>query len=826
MATFNFTENATMALAYAQEEAIRMKHRMIGTEHVLLGLMRAGGIASSVLKTLKVDPDHLRKDILGMVGEGQVPVDPNRLAYTPRVKRCFELAWNLAVRLRMNSIATEHLLIALMQANDGVAFQALSDQGISLEQVIREVNNHYGGGVFAQKQNGHNGTNGMPDDMAQQGGENGKGNALEEYGRNLNQLAKEGKIDPVIGRSQEIERVIQILIRRTKNNPVLIGEPGVGKTAIAEGLAQRIVSGDVPELLKDKEIINVDMGGLVAGSKYRGDFEERVKNIIEEVKSRKNVILFIDELHTIVGAGSAEGSLDAANILKPELARGDLQVIGATTLDEYRKYIEKDAALERRFQPVTVDEPSVDDAIEILRGIKDKYEAFHKVEIRDEAIISAVRLSDRYINDRQLPDKAIDLIDEACSRVRLRHNIAPADIQKMENELESLTGEMEAAIQAQEFEKAAEVRDRKKALQSELDSAREAWDKQNKTSHQVVNAEDIAEIVSNWSGVPVTKLTEEDSARLLHLEDILHERVIGQEEAVTAVSKAVRRAHSGLKDAKRPIGSFLFLGPTGVGKTELAKALAEALFDDEDAMVRIDMSEYMEKFAVSRLVGAPPGYVGYDEGGQLTEAVRRKPYSVILLDEIEKAHPDVFNILLQVLDDGRLTDSQGRVVDFKNTVIIMTSNLGSQSIMNSKTMGFTSVDEGAEKPASDYEAMKEKVMDILKKAFRPEFLNRIDDIVVFHPLTDMELKQIVGIMMKDLRKRLADRGLSIELTDAALDELAKVGYDPEFGARPLRRAIQDQIEDPLADALLAGTYHDGDTIKVDLDADAHFSFGK
>ena len=825
MATFNFTENAKMALAYAQEEAINMKHRMIGTEHVLLGIMRAGGIGSSVLKNLHVDPERTRQDILSMVGEGREPVRASQLAYTPRVKRCFEIAWNLAVRLRMNSIATEHLLIALLQANDGVAFQALADQGITLEQVIREVNGHYGGGVFGQpRQQNYSGMNGMPAD--EYGGQEAgsKQSALEEYGRNLNQMAKEGKIDPVIGRAKEIERVIQILIRRTKNNPVLIGEPGVGKTAIAEGLAQRIVAGEVPELLKDKEIINVDMGGLVAGSKYRGDFEERVKNIIEEVKSKKNVILFIDELHTIVGAGSAEGSLDAANILKPELARGDLQVIGATTLDEYRKYIEKDAALERRFQPVTVDEPTVDDAIEILRGIKDKYEAFHKVEIQDDAIVSAVKLSDRYINDRQLPDKAIDLVDEACSRVRLRHNVAPETIQQMESQLEALSGEMEAAIQAQEFEKAAEIRDKKKRIQEELTTAREAWDKQNKTTHQVVTSDDIAEVVSNWSGVPVTKLTEEDSARLLRLEEILHERVIGQEEAVTAVSKAVRRAHSGLKDAKRPIGSFLFLGPTGVGKTELAKALAEALFDDENAMVRIDMSEYMEKFAVSRLVGAPPGYVGYDEGGQLTEAVRRKPYSVILLDEIEKAHPDVFNILLQVLDDGRLTDSQGRVIDFKNTVIIMTSNLGSQAIMNSKTLGFTSADEN--QAEADYETMKEKVMDNLKKAFRPEFLNRIDDIVVFHPLTADELKQIVGIMMKDLRKRLADRDLSITLSDEALDELAKVGYDPEFGARPLRRAIQNQIEDPLADALLAGQYQAGDTIKVALDDDKKFVFTK
>lgn len=823
MATFNFTENAQMALTYAQEEAINMKHRMIGTEHLLLGIMRANGIASTVLRSLGVDYDKTKTDIVSMVGEGKETVDPNRLEYTPRVKHCFEMAWNLAVRLKMNSIATEHLLLAIMQANDGVAYQALADQGIGLDAIVREINGHYGGGVFGQQKP----QQGMGEDYAPgQEGANGKGNALEEYGRNLNQMAKEGKIDPVIGRSQEIERVIQILIRRTKNNPVLIGEPGVGKTAIAEGLAQRIVSGDVPELLKDKEIFNVDMGGLVAGSKYRGDFEERVKNIIDEVKKRKNVILFIDEMHTIVGAGSAEGSLDAANILKPELARGDLQVIGATTLDEYRKYIEKDAALERRFQPVTVDEPNVDDAIEILRGIKDKYEAYHKVAIEDDAVVSAVKLSDRYINDRQLPDKAIDLIDEACSRVRLRHNMAPDSIQNLENKIETLANEMEAAIQAQEFEKAAKLRDEKKTLKEQLDQERDAWEKQNKTTHQVVTAEDIADIVSNWSGVPVTKLKEEDSQRLLNMENILHQRVIGQEEAVTAVSKAVRRAHSGIKDAKRPIGSFLFLGPTGVGKTELAKALAEALFDDENAMVRIDMSEYMEKFAVSRLVGAPPGYVGYDEGGQLTEAVRRKPYSVILLDEIEKAHSDVFNILLQVLDDGRLTDSQGRVVDFKNTVIIMTSNLGSQAIMNSKNLGFTSVEEDDNKVEADYETMKSKVMDNLKKAFRPEFLNRIDDIVVFHPLTADELKQIVGIMTNDLRKRLADRALSLEFSDAALSELAKDGYDPEYGARPLRRAIQNKIEDPLADALLSGQYQDGDTIKVDLDDNNKFIFTK
>ncbi len=823
MKAFNFTENAQMALAYAQEEAIKMNHRVIGTEHLLLGVMRAPGIASDVLRSLNVDYDKTREGILSMVGAGKEAVNPNRLEYTPRVKRSFEVAWSLAVRLRMNAIATEHLLLAIMQSAEGVAYQVLADQGVGLDNVVREINGHYGGGVFGSNQGGQ-GMNYGGQDGQNPEGTNGKGSALEEFGRNLNQMAKEGKIDPVIGRAKEIERVIQILIRRTKNNPVLIGEPGVGKTAIAEGLAQRIVNGDVPELLKDKEIVNVDMGGLVAGSKYRGDFEERVKNIIEEVKAKKNVILFIDEIHTIVGAGSAEGSLDAANILKPELARGDLQVIGATTLDEYRKNIEKDAALERRFQPVVVDEPSVEDATEILRGIKDKYEAYHQVAIDDEAIVQAVKLSDRYINDRHLPDKAIDLIDEACSRVRLRHNTAPESIQEMESKLEELTNEMEAAIKSQAFEKAAEYRDEKKALQAKLDEARDAWDKQNKTTHQKVTAEDIAEIVSNWSGVPVTKLKEEDSQRLLNLEGILHKRVIGQEEAVTAVSKAVRRAHSGIKDAKRPIGSFLFLGPTGVGKTELAKSLAEALFDDENAMIRIDMSEYMEKFAVSRLVGAPPGYVGYDEGGQLTEAVRRKPYSVVLLDEIEKAHPDVFNILLQVLDDGRLTDSQGRVVDFKNTVIIMTSNLGSQTIMNNKSLGFTSVAE-EEKTETDYNTMKEKVMENLKRAFRPEFLNRIDDIVVFHPLTEAELGDIANIMMNDLRKRLAEQDLSLELTDEALKELSRDGYDVEYGARPLRRTIQNKIEDPLADALLEGKYKEGDTIKVDVE-EGKFVFTK
>lgn len=817
MAQFNYTENAKKALAYAQEEALKMNHRIIGTEHVLLGLMHTEGIASNVLSHLGIEYDKTKELIVGMVGEGQTPIEASQLDYTPRVKKSFELAWNLAIRLKMNSIATEHLLLAIIETGEGVAFQALLEQGVTIEHIVREINNHYGGNFGGQQQQPTPG--GMNMHPSEEGAREGKEQALEEYGKNLNRLAKEGKIDPVIGRSKEIERVIQILIRRTKNNPALIGEPGVGKTAIAEGLAQRIIAGEVPELLKDKEIITVDMGGLVAGSKYRGDFEERVKRIIEEVKQRQNVILFIDELHTIVGAGSAEGSLDAANILKPELARGEIQLIGATTLDEYRKHIEKDAALERRFQPVTVDAPSVEDAIEILNGIKDKYEAFHSVAIEEAAVEAAVKLSDRYINDRQLPDKAIDLIDEACSRVRLRNNMAPADIQEMEANIEHLTNELEAAIQSQAFEKAAELRDEKKVVQEKLTSAREAWDKENKTSHQVVTEEDIAEIVANWSGVPVTKLKEEDSQRLLRMEEILHQRVVGQDEAVKAVSKAVRRAHSGLKDPKRPIGSFLFLGPTGVGKTELAKALAESLFDDENAMIRIDMSEYMEKFAVSRLTGAPPGYVGYDEGGQLTERVRRKPYSVVLFDEIEKAHPDVFNILLQVLDDGRLTDSQGRVVDFKNTVIIMTSNLGSQAMQNNKALGFTSAEATDVQQKNDYEALKKNVMGYVKKAFRPEFINRIDDIVVFHPLTDTEIEQIVGLMLGDLRKRLAEQDMTLEISEEALKAIAKVGFDPEYGARPLRRAIQNEVEDLLSDALLAGTYTNGDVIQIDADAE-------
>lgn len=808
----NFTERALEVIALAQKEAVQMKHPAVGTEHLLLAILEEGhGVAAKALEGLGVQYPRVRQAVEQMIRPGEGEVRADQLRITPRVKRVFDLAQAEAVRWGVDYIATEHLLMGMMREGEGVAYQVLNALGITEAKLYQEIAKLLGFPGVGQNGGGEQGF------APEEGQEGGSESALEDYGRFLNRAAKDGRIDPVIGRDKEIERVIQILVRRTKNNPALIGEPGVGKTAIAEGLAQRIITGDVPELLKDKEIVALDMGSLVAGSKFRGDFEERMKNVIEEVKRRKNIILFVDELHTIVGAGSAEGSLDAANILKPELARGELQLIGATTLDEYRKYIEKDAALERRFQPVTVDAPSIDETIEILMGIRDKYEAHHKVSISDEAIEQAVRLSDRYISDRQLPDKAIDLIDEACSRIRLKAYTAPDELKSLKKEIDTFAKEKESAVAAQDFEKAAEYRDKERAAKERLDALESEWHQNHTGLSQEVSGEDVAEVVSAWTGVPVTKLEEAESDRLLRLEDVLHERLIGQHEAVVAVAKAVRRAHSGLKDPKRPIGSFLFLGPTGVGKTELAKTLAEALFDDEDAMIRIDMSEYMEKFAVSRLTGAPPGYVGYEEGGQLTEAVRRKPYSVILLDEIEKAHPDVFNMLLQVLDDGRLTDSQGRVVDFKNTVIIMTSNVGAKAIHGGATLGFTKVGDEAQKAASEYEDMKNKVMESVKKIFRPEFLNRIDDTVVFHALNRDELAQIVALLLKDLKKRLSEMGIGFELGEAAESHIAEVGYDPEYGARPLRRAIQNEIEDPLADALIAGTYKEGDTVHVDFE---------
>ena len=799
-----FTEKAQHVIYYAQEEARAMNYPAVGTEHLLLGILREGeSVAARALTELGVDLQKTRDIILRLLSPGHEPVG-SEIAITPRVKKVLALAQDEAVRWGVNYIGTEHLLLGILREGEGVASQVLAELDVDPDKVRKQVIALLGGGSTMDASTG-----------GAKGGSGKNHPTLDEFGRNLNDMVRQGKIDPVIGRANEIERVIQVLCRRTKNNPALLGEPGVGKTAIAEGLAQRIVSGKVPELLKDKEVIALDMGSLVAGSKYRGDFEERLKKIMEEAKADQNVILFIDEMHTLIGAGAADGALDAANILKPELARGDIQCIGATTLDEYRKHIEKDAALERRFQPITVSEPTQEDAIEILKGIRDKYEAHHNVEISDDAIEAAVKLSSRYITDRFLPDKAIDLIDEAASRVRLQNYTAPADVKALEEEIERLAKEKESAVVNQEYEKAAEYRDQEKQKRDELNKLTEAWKNQTTTETKVVTGEEIANIVSNWTGVPVTKLQEEDTQRLLHMEDILHQRVVGQDEAVKAVSRAVRRAQSGLKNPKRPIGSFLFLGPTGVGKTELARALAEVLFDNEDAIVRIDMSEYMEKHSVSRLVGAPPGYVGHDEGGQLTEAVRRRPYSIVLLDEIEKAHPDVFNILLQVLDDGRLTDSQGRTVDFKNTVIIMTSNVGASNIKTTGTLGFTTDTSKAEEQAA-YDKMKARVMDALKATFRPEFLNRVDETIVFHALEKEHILSIVDLMMKDLHKRLQEQEIALEVSNEAKEKLVEEGYDPAYGARPLRRTIQRLVEDPLAEDLLQGRFQAGDTVKVDV----------
>lgn len=800
----HFTEKAQRVMYYAQEEARVMQYPAVGTEHLLMGILREGdSVAARALAELGVTLDKVHELISQVVTPGNVAVG-NEIAITPRVKKVLQFAQEEAVRWGVNYIGTEHLLLGLLREGEGLAAQVLRALDVNPDNVRKQVMALLGGTgtMDANIAGGVKGASGKNHEM------------LNEFGRNLNELAQQGKIDPVIGRDTEIERVIQVLCRRTKNNPALLGEPGVGKTAIAEGLAQRIVSGKVPELLRNKEVIALDIGAMVAGARYRGDFEERLKRVMEEVKADSNIILFIDEMHTLIGAGSAEGSLDAANILKPELARGDIQCIGATTLDEYRKYIEKDAALERRFQPITVDEPSEEDAIAILKGIRDKYEAHHGVEISDEAIEAAVKLSNRYISDRFLPDKAIDLIDEAASRVRLQTYTAPPDVKALEEEIERLAKEKEAAVISQDYEKAAMYRDQEKEKQAALNRMTEEWKNGTNTDAKVVMDEDIAQIVSKWTGVPVTKLQAEDTERLLHMEEILHQRVIGQDDAVKAVSRAVRRAQSGLKNPKRPIGSFLFLGPTGVGKTELARALAEVLFDDEDAVIRVDMSEYMEKHSVARMVGAPPGYVGHDEGGQLTEAVRRKPYSIVLLDEIEKAHPDVFNILLQVLDDGRLTDSQGRTVDFKNTVIIMTSNIGASHMKNS-TVGFgTNNVEEVDKAA--YDKMKSRVMEALKATFRPEFLNRIDETIVFHALEKEHIMQIVDLMMKDLHKRLAEQEITMEVTTEAKEKLMEEGYDPAYGARPLRRTIQRLVEDPLAEDLLKGRYQAGDVVKVDV----------
>ncbi|PAE23007.1 MULTISPECIES: ATP-dependent protease ATP-binding subunit ClpC [Bacillaceae] len=791
-----FTERAQKVLALAQEEAIRLGHNNIGTEHILLGLVREGeGIAAKALYALGLGSDKIQKEVENLIGRGQ---DASQtIHYTPRAKKVIELSMDEARKLGHSYVGTEHILLGLIREGEGVAARVLNNLGVSLNKARQQVLQLLGSNESGSHQGGSAANANTP--------------TLDGLARDLTAIAREGSLDPVIGRSKEIQRVIEVLSRRTKNNPVLIGEPGVGKTAIAEGLAQQIINNEVPETLRDKRVMTLDMGTVVAGTKYRGEFEDRLKKVMDEIRQAGNIILFIDELHTLIGAGGAEGAIDASNILKPSLARGELQCIGATTLDEYRKYIEKDAALERRFQPITVDEPTAEESVQILEGLRDRYEAHHRVTITDAAIEAAVKLSDRYISDRFLPDKAIDLIDEAGSKVRLRSYTTPPNLKELEVKLEDVRKEKDAAVQSQEFEKAASLRDTEQRLREQLEETKKTWKEKQGQENSEVTVEDIANVVASWTGIPVSKLAQTETEKLLNLEEILHSRVIGQEEAVKAISKAVRRARAGLKDPKRPIGSFVFLGPTGVGKTELARALAEAMFGDEDAMIRIDMSEYMEKHSTSRLVGSPPGYVGYEEGGQLTEKVRRKPYSVVLLDEIEKAHPDVFNILLQVLEDGRLTDSKGRTVDFRNTVLIMTSNVGAEALKRNKYVGFN-IQDGEQ----DYKDMKGKVMEEMKKSFRPEFLNRIDEIIVFHALERKHLQEIVSLMSDTLTKRLKEQDIALELTDAAKEKISVEGYDPEYGARPLRRAIQKHIEDRLSEELLRGTVLTGQSVVIDV----------
>lgn len=809
-----FTEKANKALNLAIESAEEMRHNYVGTEHILYGLIKEGsGVAATALNECGVTEDALREKLESINGTmSLVELTPDD--FTPRTKRVLRAAVIISSKTGYTYVGTEHLLLAILSESDSYAVAFLEELGVSVERLAQAVSKGMQGGA-------DDGFGGFENESAPNGSQKG-GSALDKFGRDLTQAAKNGEIDPVIGREKEIQRVIQILSRRTKNNPVLIGEPGVGKTAVAEGLALEIAKGNVPEILKDKRVVSLDLTGMVAGAKYRGDFEERIKAAIDEVKKSKNTILFIDELHTIVGAGAAEGSADAANILKPSLARGDFQVIGATTLNEYRKYIEKDAALERRFQPVKVGEPTPEQAVQILKGLRDSYEAHHKVKITDEAINAAVTLSSRYIADRYLPDKAIDLIDEGASKVRLASLTSPDNVKELEDEIADYEKEKASAINEQDFERAARLRDEQKELQTKLDDAKKKWQEQQKGNSGEVTAEDIAKIVSEWTGIPVVQLTKEESERLLNMENVLHERVIGQSEAVTAIAKAIRRGRVGLKDPKRPVGSFIFLGPTGVGKTELCKALAEAMFGDENAMLRLDMSEYMEKHTVSKLIGSPPGYVGFEEGGQLTEKVRRKPYSVVLFDEIEKAHPDVFNMLLQILEDGRLTDSQGRTVDFKNTIIIMTSNVGARLITEKQSsLGFNSENENAEE--SEKKDIKELVTGELRKVFRPEFLNRVDDIIVFNKLNKDEIKQIAVKMLKTLENRLDKMNIKISFTDNAISEIADKGFDENYGARPLRRAIQNEIEDPLSEQMLEGKVKDGAVVTCDF-ADGQFTF--
>ena len=789
---YKFTARAEKALEYAQEVAMELGHNYIGTEHLLYGLVEEGtGVASKVLQNQGLTSESVKQAIEEIVGVGEEIEDANEISFTPRSKRVIENAFLEARRLGTEYIGTEHLLIGIMKEGDCVATRIMLEENVNPQGLYNEL-------VKVLSEEGEE--NSESANSSSKGSYNSTP-TLNQYGSDLTKQAREGKLDPVIGRKNEIQRVIQILSRRTKNNPCLIGEPGVGKTAVVEGLAEKIVAGDVPELLKNKRVVSIDIASMIAGAKYRGDFEERIKKALKEVKKAGDVILFIDEIHTIVGAGSAEGAVDAANILKPLLARGEIQLIGATTLKEYRKYIEKDAALERRFSPVTVNEPTEDETVQILYGLRDKYEAHHNVKITDEAINAAVELSSRYINDRYLPDKAIDLIDEAASKVRMSSYTEPDSFKDMKDEIEKLDKEKEEAIRVQDFEKAAKIRDKENAKKKELEDSKKNWETKKSKEVPTLKEEDIANVISSWTGIPVTKVSESENEKLKNLEENLHKRVIGQDEAVSAVAKAIKRSRMGLKDPNKPIGSFLFLGPTGVGKTELSKALAENLFGSEDALIRIDMSEYMEPHSVAKLIGSPPGYVGYDEAGQLTEKVRRKPYSVILFDEIEKAHPDVMNMLLQVLDDGRLTDSQGRTVNFKNTVIIMTSNVGAKLITDKKTLGFIEEKENGEK---EYQDIKKDVMGELKKEFKPEFLNRIDEIIVFHKLEDNQIRKIVDIMLNNVAKLLKEQGIKLTVDENAKDLVAKKGTDKTYGARPLKRAIQTMVEDKIAEAMLDG----------------------
>jgi ATP-dependent Clp protease ATP-binding subunit ClpC len=793
----------------AQEEARTLKHNYIGTEHILLGLLREEeGLAARVLESLDITVERVRAQVVRIVGSGE-EVTSGQIPFTPRAKKVLELALREALSLGHNYIGTEHILLGLVRENEGVAARILLDFDADSEKIRNEVIRMLSG-PGGRRQGSSGGSSGSGSSGSP--GEGKKSSKLlDQFGRNLTKLAAEGKLDPVVGRETEIERIMQILSRRTKNNPVLIGEPGVGKTAVVEGLAQRITNSDVPELLKNKQIYTLDLAALVAGSKYRGEFEERLKKVMKEITQRGDIILFIDELHNLVGAGAAEGAIDAASILKPALARGELQTIGATTLDEYRKYLERDSALERRFQQIRVEEPSIEETVEILKGLRDRYEQHHKVQITDEALRAAGELASRYISDRFLPDKAIDLIDEAASRMRIKSMTSPPANRELEGEVETTRREKEAAIEAQEFEKAAALRDKERKLTNKKHEFEKEWESGETGERPSIGEEEIADIVSMWTGIPVFKLTEAETQKLMRMEDELHKRVIGQHPAVEVISKAIRRSRAGLKDPKRPTGSFIFLGPSGVGKTELARTLAEFLFGDDESMIRIDMSEYMEKHAVSRLVGSPPGYVGYDEGGQLTEAVRRKPYSVLLLDEIEKAHPDVFNILLQILEDGRLTDAQGRTVDFRHAIVIMTSNIGAAEIARNTPLGFAVSDD---ETGITYDDMKNRIMGELKKVFRPEFLNRIDDVIVFHKLQKEEVKQIVELLLLRIRESMAERELQLELTDPAKDLLVEKGWDPSMGARPLRRAIQRYIEDPLADFVLREQLTPGATVVV------------